>query len=99
MYDAVRDILTRDNSPQESWCQGHSNARDILTPIAPNFCALLFFFSLFHAMPRLRFFFSRRLTFGYCDISMIFSANCKLHRNLCSAETTQKRVVFSRKES
>ena len=49
--------LKRDNSPRESCRQGHPDARDILTPKASNFHALLFsFFSLFRATPRLRFF-------------------------------------------
>ena len=43
-------------------------------------------------------FFSKRSTFGYCDVSTIFSVNCKLHRNLCFAETNQKQVVFLRKK-
>ena len=45
---------------------------------------------------RATLFFLKRLTFGYCDIS-IFSVNCTLCRNLYFAETTQKRVAFSRK--
>ena len=49
----VRDILTRDNSSRESWRQGHPDAKDILTPKAPNFCTLFFFFLfLLFAFPR-----------------------------------------------
>ena len=54
------------------------------------------FFSFFSPFCATNFF-SKRLTFGYCNVSIINSVNCKLYRNLYFAETTQKRVVFSLK--
>ena len=76
------------------------DARDILTlgtslrQKLETFALRFFsFFSPFRATN----FFSKQLTFGYCDVSIINSVNCKLYRNLYFAETTQKRVVFSLK--
>ena len=102
LLGAVRNILTRPTSCETTHPK-NPDARDILMPKAPNFRALLFFFLfllfsfLLYATATL--FFSIRLTFGYRDLSIIFSVKCKLHRKLCSAKTTQKRVVFSQKES
>ena len=98
----IRDILTR-LTWRETTHPWNSGARDILTPKATDFCALLsfFFFFLFSFLryAAATLFFSEWLTFGYWDVSILFSINCKLHRYLCFAETIQKQVVFSRKES
>ena len=96
----AKQLTPRILTPRTSWRQGHLDARDILTlgtylrQKLETFALCFFsFFSPFRATN----FFSKRLTFGYCDVSIINSVNCKLYRNLYFAETTQKRVVFSLK--
>ena len=84
----VRDILT-----QPTWHEtthpGNSDARDILTREHPEAKRSKLSHSAFFFFSRYAFF-SKRFTFRYCDVSIIFSINCKLHRNLYFAETTQK---------
>ena len=85
-----QDILWRKNSFWKSWQEGHPDAKSFKFLRSAYFLFLLVF--LFRAT----LFFSKRLTFGYCDVSIIFSVDCKLYMNIYFAETTQKLVVFLR---